>query len=88
MKTEKKNTFEVIEVILSAKNDSVRISVIYRPPSSSISELLKEFEKYAYSLTNLSGKLLIFGAFMDVLTDSNANKMKDLHSQHLKQHVS
>ena len=47
---------------------------------------LKEFEKYADSLTNLSGKLLILGDFnihMDIITDSNANKMKDLlHSLH------
>ena len=55
--------FELMEVILKISNQHVRLSVIYRPPNTSLSEFLQDFTTYADSVATSSGKLLILGDF-------------------------
>ena len=90
-KVTKHETFEIMEILLTARNDSIRLSVLYRPPSSPLQKFFKEFQTYAANLTTTTGKLLIAGDFnipMDIQDNQGAVKFKELlESLNLRQHV-
>ena len=89
--TKKMLSFEMIEMLFTSRNDCIRLAVLYRPPSSSVSKFLEEFEAYVDSIMTASGKLVVVGDFnfhMDKSSDTDANKLKELLSSlNLKQHV-
>ena len=57
------DSFEHLSVVLHDPLTSVQchISIIYRPPSSSIPKFLEEFENHLHSLSEFSGQLLVTG---------------------------
>ena len=62
----KYNTFEHMEIILGFHSKSVRLVVLYKPPTSSsntISDFLDEFGDYLSQLSVLPESLLILGDF-------------------------
>ena len=91
-KLTKYNTFEIIEVLLKSKKDSVTLGVLYRPPSgNSVTAFIEELTSYldTHSLTNR--KFLLIGDFnfhMDNIRNKDSAKLLDvLHSMNLQQHV-
>ena len=95
-KREKYTSFEVLETVLKDNFWSFRISVIYRPPSTSrlgkpISIFLEEFEKYIDSCSISSGHLVVVGDFnihMEKATNQDTKKLSDLlYSMNLHQHI-
>ena len=90
------SSFEVIELLLNTRNDSLRLCVIYRPPpggkcSKPVSVFLSEFEEYIANNSLTTGKLLVVGDFnfhLDVLDNNDSHKFKTLlFSLNLEQHV-
>ena len=90
-KVSKFTSFEVMEVTAASKKDSVRVCVIYRPPSTSKTVFLEEFQDYLDSLTHSKGKLVVLGDFnfhYDRRDNAEANKLRELlFSMNLDQHV-
>ena len=84
-------SFELIELVISSKKDSVRMCVVYRPPSSKKHEFIEQFHDYMDSQVSSSGKLIVLGDFnlhFDKPDDIYANQMRDiLYSFSLNQHV-
>jgi exonuclease III len=93
------SSFEHMELLLTTRNDCIRLCVLYRPPkggkhSKPFSCFLTEFQEYMDSLsTGLStgGKLVVVGDFnipMDSISCTDTTKFKDLlYSLSLIQHV-
>ena len=78
---DKYSTFEHMEVLLNTRNNCVRISVVYRPPSGSVPEFLEEFTQYIDGHTTTTGQLIIVGDFnlhYETSKDSNASKFLDV----------
>ena len=84
-------TFERIEVLLSSSKACIRLSVIYRPPSSSIQQFLSDFQHYMDSHATTSGQLLLIGDFnihYESSENPNAQRFHDLVEwMNLQQHV-
>ena len=57
------DTFEHLELLLNTNNNCVRVCVIYRPPDTSQTSFLVEFETFLDSTTTKSGELLVVGDF-------------------------
>ena len=78
-------------MMLSAKTESLRLCVLYRPPNSLINDFLKEFQSYMDGIITSPGKLLLVGDFnikFDLKSDPSTIKFTDaLTSLNLKQHV-
>ena len=70
---------------------SIRLVVIYRPPSSQIKAFLEDFASLLEQLVPISGNLLFVGDFNFNFDDSNNTDATKLHnlleSFNLKQHV-
>ena len=88
---------EMLELLINARTDMLRLAVLYRPPSSSktgmpVSTFLDEFQTYIDSRVTMSGKLIVLGDFNFHYEKSNQPDTKKLHdlifSLNLKQHVS
>lgn len=83
------SSFECLEVF--SKPANLRVVVLYRPPSSSVTVFLEEFSEYIQLLNTASGNLIIVGDFnfhMDCADAANVKKFTSLlHSGNLCQHV-
>ena len=83
------SSFECLEVF--SKPANLRVVVLYRPPSSSVSLFLDEFADYTQLLNTACGNLIILGDFNLHLDCSEATNIKKftslLHSGNLCQHV-
>ena len=86
------STFEYIGSIITSKNNSFKLFVVYRPPSSSMFTFFTEFESLLEFHISSKVDLLIVGDFnihVDELNDSNAlHFLKLLNTFNLCQHVS
>ena len=91
-----RNSFERIELLVTAISIHLRIVVIYRPPQSmqnylTKSQIIDEFNKYLEGLASSSGRLLICGDFKVNWLDTSDNICKKLlntlESYNLHQHV-
>ena len=84
-------TFEAIELSIVSKKDMIRLSVIYRPPSSNKNQFLDEFQEYLDSHTSSKGKFVVLGDFnfhFNKVADQDAKKLRDLlFSLNFDQHV-
>ena len=56
-------SFEVMEVTVTGKKDSVRFCVVYWAPSSDKNTFLLAFEEYVGSLVTSKGKIIVLGDF-------------------------
>jgi len=56
-------SFELMEILCTAKSACIRLVIVYRPPSDSKSTFLKEFRSYMDSLIGTTGMLLVTGDF-------------------------
>ena len=92
-----RNSFEHIELLVTAISIHLRIVVIYRPPQSkqnylTQSQFIDEFNEYLEGLAASSGRLLICGDFNInwLYTSDNICKkiLNTLESYNLNQHVS
>jgi len=89
------NSFEHMVVLLRFNCISIRLVIVYRPPSQSTKcsegQFLSDFTDFLQLLVVTGGKLLIVGDFnihTDVATNSTAIKLQSiLHSFGLSQHV-
>lgn len=88
-------SFELIDVVISGSN-SIRVTVIYRPPPSNTNHLTLELfftESRAFleEINNEPGRLLISGDFnfhIDDVNNNNSKKFLELINDfNLKQHV-
>ena len=88
-------SFEYLVSLLQCNSISLRVVVVYRPPSQSTKcsgdQVLAEFSDFLQLLTVTSGKLLIVGDFnihVDVSSNSTASKFLSLlDSFGFSQHV-
>ena len=55
------STFKHLEALLQTVNNTVRLCVLYRPPSSSITAFLEEFAQYMDALSTASRQLIVVG---------------------------
>ena len=65
-RTQHYSSFDLIEVLLCTKNDSVRVSVVYRPPTGSkhgqpTSLFLEQFHEYMRTCMSSSGHHIAVG---------------------------
>jgi hypothetical protein len=89
------NSFEHIVVLLRFSSISIRLVIVYRPPSQSSKcsegQFISDFADFLQLLVVSTGKLLIVGDFnihTDVVTNSSAVKLQSiLQSFGLSQHV-
>ena len=63
-----RQSFEHVELLVTAMSIQLRIVVIYRPPQSTLNKMSKsqfidEFSEYLEALSTSSGRLLICGDF-------------------------
>ena len=86
------STFECIGSVITSKNNSLKLFVVYRPPSSSMSTFFADFEFLLEFQISSEVDLIIVGDFnihVDELNDSNARHfLKLLNTFNLCQHVS
>ena len=61
--TEEHKSFEFMEVLFKAGNHTIRLGVVYRPPSSSVSLFLDELTTYFDHHMTTSGELILVGDF-------------------------
>jgi exonuclease III len=96
-KVDRYSSFELLELVLTTRCDSIRLCVVYRPPaggkhSKSFGTFLTEFQNYISSLSTSTGKLLVLGDFnihVDRKESAEAKKFADmLYSLNLEQHIS
>ena len=85
------SAFEHMEALLQTVNNTVRLCVPYRPPSSSITAFLQEFAQYMDALSTASGQLIVVGDFnihCDSADNQHTRKFLDLlNSMNLQQSV-
>lgn len=86
-------SFEVLECCISTSGTMVRLSLVYRPPtSSSIAHFYEEFSDYLARITTSPGQPLIMGDFnfhVDDKDDHRATQFLDiLDSFGIRQYVS
>lgn len=90
------SSFEVLEVVIHVRNETIRIIVIYRPPPSQVNrvswqDFINEFTDLLSHHTTTSGRLVIMGDFnihINKSCDLKAKEFVDLLSIHnLKQHI-
>jgi exonuclease III len=88
----KQATFEHLDMTISHANETIRLLVIYRPPSTNISNFIEDFSKITDQLNITGGKLLIMGDFnihVDNVADKGAQSFQSfLNGNNLSQHVS
>ena len=91
-----RQSFEHVELLVTAISIHLRIVVIYRPPQSTLnkmtkSQLIDEFSEYLETLSASSGRLLICGDFNINWGDRNDNICKKLYNIleafNLQQHI-
>ena len=91
-----RQSFEHVELLVTAISIHLRIVVIYRPPQSTLNKMSKsqfidEFSEYLEVLAASSGRLLICGDFNINWADSNDNICKKLfnilEAFNLQQHI-
>ncbi|HBK72410.1 MAG TPA: hypothetical protein DDZ39_12280 [Flavobacteriaceae bacterium] len=75
------SSFEYIEGLITGINKSLRIVVIYRPPSYKINDFLNEFYQYLEILSEKNGKLILLGDF-NIHVDKN-NSYSNTFQSHL-----
>ena len=85
------SSYESIEAILYVRSASVRVVVIYRPPSSPVPQFFEDFSDLLERLSVSSGKLMLTGDFnfhVDNPDDPQAKTFLEmLDSNNLIQHV-
>ena len=91
-----KQSFEYMELLVSAISIHIRIVVIYRPPTSNLNKISKldfihEFNEFLESLSATSGRLLICGDFninwLDKDDTCYQKLYKALETYSLSQHI-
>ena len=91
-----RQSFEHVELLVTAISIHLRIVVIYRPPQSTLNKMSKsqfidDFSEYLEALSASSGRLLICGDFNINWADSNDNICKKLfnilEAFNLQQHI-
>ena len=96
LKSYKCKSFEVLELMLTTRGDSLCLCVIYRPPSRGkhsrpMSVFLQDFQCYMDTHITLPSKLVVLGDFnvhVDRKDNADARKFVDLlFSLNLEQHV-
>jgi hypothetical protein len=85
-------TFEHMDITLTHDSHSLRVVVIYRPPSTSIPQFIDDFGHLVDDLNLANGKLVMLGDF-NIHIDSKNNKdatafLDMLDASNLVQHVS
>ena len=84
-------TFEHIEVRFQTGGEDMRVCVLYRPPSVSVVEFLKDFSLYLDGQATSSGHLLVVGDFnirVDLERDVHVQEFHNLiDSMNMKQHI-